>query len=76
MALQELQLKIAGMTCGHCEKSVASAIQKLDGIEHVVVDHRVGLATVRFDNAKVTVEQLRQAVNDTGVYSVTETINP
>jgi copper chaperone CopZ len=76
MALQELQLKISGMTCGHCEKSVASSIQSLDGIERVTVDHRTGLAIVRFENSKVTIENIKQAVNEDGIYTVTEVIYP
>ena len=76
MALRELQLKISGMSCGHCERTVESALRSLDGVERVDVNHLNGIAIVRFDNARATVEQLKDAVAATEMYAVTEVIYP
>ena len=76
MALQELQLKISGMSCGHCEQTVSKALLSLDGVERAVADHRNGTVTVRFDNARVSIGQLQHAVNETEIYAATEVIYP
>ncbi|CAN5192680.1 copper chaperone CopZ [soil metagenome] len=68
MALQELKLKITGMTCGHCVKSVENAIKELDGIQSLNVDLNSGQANLLIDNAKVSGENIIAAVNETEVY--------
>jgi copper chaperone CopZ len=37
---------ITGMTCGHCEKAVGSAVSALDGVTGVKVDVASGQVTV------------------------------
>ncbi len=57
-------LKIDGMSCGHCVTAVRTA---LEGVEGVTVESvSLGAATVAYDPAVVTPEELAQAVNDTG----------
>ncbi|MDX2694053.1 heavy-metal-associated domain-containing protein [Streptomyces ipomoeae] len=56
---------VTGMTCGHCEQSVGSAISSLDGVTDVKVDVTAGLVTVTSvaepDDARV-----RAAVDEAG----------
>ena len=40
------QLKITGMTCGHCQSAVESALKSVDGVERVNVDLANGTAEV------------------------------
>lgn len=40
------ELKIEGMTCGHCQKSVQEALERVEGTESVVVDLAAGRAQV------------------------------
>ncbi|MCK6639008.1 MAG: cation transporter [Bacteroidia bacterium] len=68
MALTELNLKITGMTCGHCERSVANEIKALDGIASVQVNHNSGTGIVVFNDAMVSVSQIIAAVEETGIY--------
>ena len=50
-----------------CAHAVRVAVQKLDGVETVVVSLNQGLATVRFKpNNRVTVEQVRAAIRKNG----------
>lgn len=39
-------MKIEGMMCGHCEKSVRKALEAIDGVESAVVSHVEGTAIV------------------------------
>jgi copper chaperone len=61
-----LTLKITGMTCGGCVRSVTGVLQALPGVESVSVSLEQGQAQVRFDPAQVTPAQLAAAVEDAG----------
>jgi copper chaperone len=37
---------VAGMTCGHCERSVQEEVAELDGVVEVHADHSTGRVTV------------------------------
>lgn len=71
MAQQTIQLRITGMSCGHCEKSVHTALTALAGVSEATVDHKAGTATVVYDDAQLTPAQLIAAVNDTYIYEAT-----
>ncbi len=43
------ELKIEGMTCGHCQKSVQDALQGVEGVREVQVDLASGQARVEGD---------------------------
>lgn len=68
MALAELHLKIEGMSCQHCERTVANAMRSLDGITSVHVELKSGIGTVVFNNALVSPAQIIAAIDDTGMY--------
>lgn len=40
------ELTITGMTCGHCEKAVQSALKQVPGVQDVHVNREAGRATV------------------------------
>ena len=66
--MTELSMQISGMTCGHCVKSVRDALTSVPGVQ--VEQVAIGSATVRFDEQKSDVAQIKQAVTEEG-YVVT-----
>jgi copper chaperone len=69
MSIQTKQIKVSGMTCGHCEMAVNRAVKTLgDAIIDVKADKDSGTATVSYDDSKVSEEQIKAAVNETGIY--------
>jgi copper chaperone CopZ len=56
---------VTGMTCGHCEKAVSSALSALDGVTAVKVDVATGLVTVTSDT-EPDYALVRDAVDDAG----------
>jgi copper chaperone len=62
-------LKIDGMTCGHCMKSVTKALEGLDGVTIEAV--AVGSATVAYDPAVASPERIAVAVSDAGYTAAT-----
>ncbi|AGT32020.1 copper ion binding protein [Geobacillus genomosp. 3] len=61
-----ITLQVQGMTCGHCKAAVTNALQQLDGVRRVDVHLEQGTVDVEYDEAKVTVDQLKTAIEDQG----------
>lgn len=61
----EKTYRIEGMTCDHCVRAVTRAIEAIDGVERAVVS-LPDKAVVTLDPAKVTDDQIRQAVEEEG----------
>jgi copper chaperone len=59
-------LQVQGMTCGHCKMAVTNALQELDGVKRVEVHLEEGTVDVEFDETKVHLEQLKEAIEDQG----------
>jgi copper chaperone len=59
-------LKVSGMTCQHCVRAVAQALESHEGVSHAEVDLQAGRARVEYDAARVTPGQLANAVMDEG----------
>ena len=66
--MERATLSINGMTCGHCVRSVDSALKELAGV--TVEQVKVGQATVSYDPAQVSTSRIAQAVESEG-YGVT-----
>jgi len=60
----ELELRIAGMTCEHCAKTVAGALEGLSGVE-ADVSYAEGIARVHASQ-ELPVERLLDAVREKG----------
>ena len=56
-------LKIEGMMCGHCEKTVRNALEALDGVTEAVVSHESGTAVLTLSH-DVDPAVLTKAVED------------
>ncbi|PBB04817.1 MULTISPECIES: copper chaperone CopZ [Bacillaceae] len=59
-------LDVQGMTCGHCKMSVEGALNELDGVSAAEVNLKSGKVDVTFDESKVNVDTLKEAVEDQG----------
>jgi len=58
------ELKIEGMSCGHCVMSVKKELSNVPDVS--VQDVQIGSARVQVDEATVTDEQLTKAIEDAG----------
>jgi len=58
------EIKIEGMTCGHCAMSITNEIATIEGVSSVVVDHEKGNAIVESEN--VSTEALSAAIEEAG----------
>jgi copper chaperone len=64
--METVSLKVGGMTCQGCVRSVTKVLEGMPGVQQVQVSLEHGQATVRFDPGAVSPARLTQAVNDAG----------
>ena len=62
--------KVPDMSCGHCRAAVEGELNKLSGVEHSNADFEKGIVEVRYDDGRVTTDELRGAIEEAG-YTVT-----
>ncbi|MFN5179243.1 heavy-metal-associated domain-containing protein [Limnohabitans sp.] len=55
--------EVQGMTCGHCEKAVTQALQRLDPQARIVIDRPQGRVEV---DSQLSREALARAIVDEG----------
>ena len=63
---QSTTLDIKGMTCGDCVAKVSTALEAVDGISAVSVDHSTGKALVTYDADLVSMDMMKSAVKTAG----------
>jgi copper chaperone len=64
--VSQVTLNVQGMSCGHCVNAVESNVGKLDGVEQVNVHLETGKVDVSFDDEKVTIEEIKETIDDQG----------
>ena len=58
-----IELKVTGMTCGHCENAVKKSLQSIAGVEVKVVDREQDRVAVAGD---VDIEAVMAAIREEG----------
>ena len=66
MSLAKETLQIEGMSCASCVASVEKSLKSLDGIQIATVNLAMETASVQFDDTAVSLQDLRQAVENAG----------
>ncbi len=64
--MQTTEVKVDGMTCSGCVKSVTRVLQAVPGVTAAEVSLETGKARVTFDPAQVAVEALVAAIENAG----------
>jgi copper chaperone len=62
--METLTLKVEGMSCGHCVNSVEGAVKSVGATGKV--DLHAGLVTVEFDTSKVSLDAIKEAIEEQG----------
>ena len=66
MSSEVKTLNVEGMSCSHCENSVKKAVGELNGVKSVAVDLKGKKVTIEFDPEKVSVETIKDTIEDQG----------
>jgi copper chaperone CopZ len=70
MGKSRLALKVEGMTCDGCVRSVERKLSKVAGVESARVNLETGEAIVEYDDSRAHVEQLIGAVEQIGYHAI------
>lgn len=72
-SFQQVVLDVEGMTCSTCPVTVRKALEGVEGVYRAEVTYEPPQAIVRFDPARVSVEDLTNATKDAGYPSHSQT---
>ncbi|OGU48166.1 MAG: hypothetical protein A2000_07985 [Ignavibacteria bacterium GWB2_36_8] len=64
------KIKIDGMSCGHCIMAVRKELSRLP---LKIKDVSIGSAEIEYDEAKVTSDEIKKAINKAG-YSIPDNL--
>ncbi len=64
--METTTVKVGGMTCGGCVRSVGNVLKALPGVASAEVSLEKSEARVTFDPAAVSLAQLKGAIEDAG----------
>lgn len=70
--MKKVELKVEGMSCGHCVMSLKKELSKIEGAN--VLDVQVGSAKIEYDEQKVDNALITAAVDEAG-FVLAEEIN-
>ncbi len=62
----ETTLKIPAIHCGGCVKTVTQTVEALPSVEVTEVDPATKLARVQFDASAVSLDRIREALDEVG----------
>lgn len=64
--MEKVTLNVSGMSCGHCVKAIEGSVGELKGVSLVKVHLENGTVDVEFNSADVTLETIKETIDDQG----------
>jgi copper chaperone len=59
-------LDVNGLSCSNCEHAVKKSVGAMGGVDRVSVDLKKNQVMVEYDSDKVTIEEIKQTIQDQG----------
>lgn len=64
--VQQVTLNVQGMSCGKCSKAVEDSVGAVTGVTDVSVNLGDAQVAITFDEAAVTIDTLKEAIEEQG----------
>lgn len=64
--MKETNLKIEGMHCAGCSTRLEKVLKNLEGVEIAKVSLEEKKATIKYDETKINIENIKEAIEDAG----------
>lgn len=64
--IKKVEIKVSGMACAGCSGAVEKALSRLGGVSSAKVDLAKKTAYVDYDSTKVSLQDLKKAVEGAG----------
>lgn len=61
---REVTVKVAGMSCSHCEARVKNGLESMEGITNVEADNKS--ETVKIAGTNIDLEEVKETINHMG----------
>ena len=62
--MKETNLKIEGMHCAGCSTRLEKVLNNLEGVETAKVSLEEKKATIKYDETKINIENIKEAIED------------
>jgi P-type Cu+ transporter len=72
--LKETHLQISGMTCAACAIRIEKGLNKLEGVEEASVNLALEKSAIKYDPAKIKVEDIQKRIKDLGYDVITNKV--
>jgi len=64
--MKNITLNVEGMSCSHCVNAVTKAVTALEGVSGINVDLEGKTVTVDYDADQVSLEGIKEAIEEEG----------
>lgn len=64
--MQNVTLKVQGMSCGHCVNSIEGSVGQLEGVSQVSVKLDDAQVEVTFNESQVSLDKIKETIEDQG----------
>lgn len=64
--MKETNLKIEGMHCTGCSTRLEKVLNNLEGVETAKVSLEEKKATIKYDETKISLENIKETIEDAG----------
>ena len=64
--MKEVKLNIEGMHCTGCSTRLEKVLNNLEGVETAKVSLEENKATIKYDETKINIENIKEAIEDAG----------
>lgn len=64
--MKETNLKIEGMHCTGCSTRLEKVLNNLEGVETAKVSLEEKKATIKYDETKISLENIKESIEDAG----------
>ena len=64
--MEQLELRVNGMTCMGCERRIERALGQVDGVVRSAADHRAARVKVVFDPARTSAQTVQARIKQAG----------
>lgn len=64
--MKKVSITVNGMTCEHCKRAVEEGLKKLEGVKEVEVNLQEKLATLTYDETRITMDDIYNEIKEIG----------
>ncbi|AJD89561.1 copper chaperone CopZ [Jeotgalibacillus malaysiensis] len=64
--MESVSLKVTGMSCQNCVKSIEKNLGKMQGVEKVSVSLQENIVNVNYNEDEVSLDQMQVVIEDQG----------